>query len=62
MIVIIVNSTAPCTAGNSMTENGCVECLVNQYSGDGATSCSDCPSGMISPTGSTSESDCSYGG
>ena len=44
-----------------MTEDGCVECAENTYSGDGASSCTACPAGKISSAGSTSRDDCSYG-
>ena len=44
-----------------MTENGCVQCGENTYSGAGASSCTSCPDDMISAAGSTSEADCEYG-
>ena len=44
-----------------MTENGCVQCGENTYSGAGASSCTSCAEGKISAAGSTSEADCAYG-
>ncbi|KAL5265386.1 hypothetical protein ACHWQZ_G006189 [Mnemiopsis leidyi] len=49
---------AGCTAGNYMTESGCVQCPANTYSGEGAESCAECPEGTISPAASTSEDAC----
>ena len=54
-------ASAPCSAGDYMTENGCQQCGENTFSGAGASSCTSCPDGMISPAGSTSEADCEYG-
>ena len=53
--------SAPCSAGNYMTGNGCQQCGENTYSGAGASSCTSCPDDMISAAGSTSEADCEYG-
>ena len=44
-----------------MTENGCVECGANTYSGDAATECTSCPNEMKSSPGSQSQFDCSFG-
>ena len=57
----MLKNSAPCSAGNYMTESGCQQCGVNTYSGDGASSCTSCPDGKISAAGSTSETDCAYG-
>ena len=53
--------SAPCSAGDYMTESGCQQCGENTYSGDGATECTSCPDGMISSAGSTTKSDCKGG-
>ena len=53
--------SAPCSAGDYMTENGCEQCKENTYSGAGASSCTSCAEGKISAAGSTSEADCAYG-
>ena len=57
----VFSLSAPCSAGDYMTGDGCVECLENTYSGDGASSCISCPENMISPAGSTSVDQCNYG-
>ena len=53
--------SAPCSAGDYMTESGCQQCEENTYSGAGASSCTSCPDSMISAAGSTSVDDCEYG-
>ena len=53
--------SAPCSAGDYMTDTGCQQCGENTYSGAGASSCSNCPDGMISDAGSASVADCVYG-
>ena len=52
--------TAPCSAGDYMTDSGCQQCGENTFSGDGASSCTSCPDNKISAAGSTSEDDCQY--
>ena len=53
--------SAPCSAGNYMTETGCQQCGENTFSEDGASSCTSCPEDMVSTTGSKSEEDCFFG-
>ena len=53
--------SAPCSAGDYMTDSGCQQCGENSYSGDGASSCTSCPEGKVSAAGSASEDDCEYG-
>ena len=57
----IRNISAPCSAGDYMTDSGCQQCGENTFSGDGASSCTSCPDGKLSAAGSTSEDDCEYG-
>ncbi|KAL5266805.1 hypothetical protein ACHWQZ_G004004 [Mnemiopsis leidyi] len=57
-LVRSLDVSAPCTAGNYMTETGCQQCGENTFSEDGASSCTSCPDGQISPAGSTSQDDC----
>ena len=59
--VMIRNISAPCSAGDYMTESGCQECGENTFSAEGASSCTSCPDGKVSDAGSTSETDCLYG-
>ena len=40
--------SAPCSAGDYMTDSGCQQCGENSYSGDGASSCTSCPEGKVS--------------
>ena len=60
-LVRSLDVSAPCTAGNYMTETGCQQCGENTFSEDGASSCTSCPDGQISPEGSTSQDDCYEG-
>ena len=53
--------SAPCSAGNYMTESGCQQCEENTYSGAGASECTSCPDDKVSAAGSTSEDACKYG-
>ena len=55
------NVSAPCSAGNYMTETGCQQCGVNTFSEDGASSCTDCPERKIAAAGSISQNDCHFG-
>ena len=57
----MLTTSAPCSAGNYMTENGCQQCGGNTYGAAGASSCTSCPDDMVSAAGSTSEADCEYG-
>ena len=56
-----IHRSAPCSAGDFMTDSGCQQCEENTYSGDGASSCTSCPEGTFSVAGSTSETDCGHG-
>ena len=52
-----------CPAGQynsdrGITENSCVLCSANQYSGFGSSSCSNCPNGGTSSAGATDVSEC----
>ena len=53
--------SAPCSAGDYMTDSGCQQCGENTFSEDGASSCTSCSDGTVSAAGSTSEDDCGYG-
>ena len=53
--------SAPCSAGDYMTDTGCQQCEENTYSGAEASECTSCPDGKISAAGSTTEDDCQYG-
>ena len=53
--------SAPCSAGDYMTDTGCQQCEANTFCGDGASSCTECPDGTISNAGSTSADNCYYG-
>ena len=53
--------SAPCSAGDYMTESGCQQCGENTYSAAGASSCTPCPDGKLSDPGSSHEDDCKYG-
>ena len=61
IIMLMDKFSAPCSAGDYMTERGCKECGENSYSGDGASSCDSCPEGKVSSAGSSSVDDCYYG-
>ena len=60
-LVRLLEFSAPCSAGNYMTETGCKLCGENTFSEDGASSCTKCPDGQISSVGSTSLDDCYEG-
>ena len=55
---MIANISAPCSAGDYMTDSGCQQCEENTYSTDGASSCTNCPAGKVAAAGSTSAEDC----
>ena len=53
-------SSAPCDAGSRMTEQGCVQCRADTYSGSGAEECINCPERKISAAGSVDLTDCYF--
>ena len=61
IIMLMDKFSAPCSAGDYMTDSGCQQCGEDTFSGDGASSCDSCPEGKVSSAGSSSVDDCYYG-